>query len=88
MFSTFPYIEPIINPKVVFDARVLLMLTRWDDVIGVEWGSSWPSDSGKNVGHGYGDGDRCYELYYTVPDELRRPWQVTGGQSIPSRIQR
>lgn len=60
-----------VKPKFVFRA------VRWDDVIGVEWGS------GKNLGPEYGDIDRCYELYYTVPDDLRRPWKVTNRQPIP-----
>lgn len=57
--------------------------------MGVEWGSSWPPQdlardggSGGSDGAGSGEGGLkdCsleYELFYTVPDHLRRPWQVT-----------
>ncbi|CAM9320550.1 unnamed protein product [Ectocarpus sp. 6 AP-2014] len=61
----------------------------WDDVIGVEWGSTWsPQDLARDCGGGGGGDDagsgesglkECsleYELFYTVPDHLRRPWQV------------
>ncbi|CAN0438874.1 unnamed protein product, partial [Ectocarpus sp. 8 AP-2014] len=59
----------------------------WDDVIGVEWGSTWsPQDlarggggGGDGAGSGEGGLKECsleYELFYTVPDHLRRPWQV------------
>ncbi|CAN0008226.1 unnamed protein product [Ectocarpus fasciculatus] len=60
----------------------------WDDVVGVEWGSCWPpQDLARNGGSSGGDGAAggedavkdCspeYELFYTVPDHLRRPWQV------------
>ncbi|CAM9946155.1 unnamed protein product [Ectocarpus sp. 12 AP-2014] len=58
----------------------------WDDVVGVEWGSTWsPQDLARDGGGGDGEGSGegglkdCsleYELFYTVPDHLRRPWQV------------
>lgn len=45
-------------------------------MIGVEWGANPCSHDGKaGSGGGGRDGD-AYELYYTVPDKLRRPWQV------------
>ncbi|CAM9802640.1 unnamed protein product [Scytosiphon promiscuus] len=62
--------------------------SRWDDVVGVEWGSSWPGTEAGNrgdngdagAGNDSGSESRSegssYELYYTVPDDLRRPWQV------------
>lgn len=54
--------------------------------MGVEWGSSWPAapqagTSGGGGGGGGDDGSRCYELYFTVPDELRRPWQVRSSRA-------
>lgn len=65
----------------------------------MEWGSSWQavpqagtSDrDGGGGGSGGGDdddGSRCYELYYTVPDELRRPWQVRSSQAHAHRPSR
>lgn len=51
----------------------------WGDVVGVEWGSSWPPATPGGEGGGSGKRDpevSSYELYYTVPDDLRRPWQV------------
>lgn len=65
--------------------------------MGVEWGPSWSGtesrsgndgiDTGANSDAGSdsrGEGSfegRSYELYYTVPDDLRRPWQVRRGNS-------
>lgn len=42
---------------------------RWEDIVGVEWGAPVPCPDGDEHRAGF-------ELYYTVPDELRRPWQV------------
>ena len=55
-------------------------------MVGVEWGSSWPTvDEGSDGGGSSNGGDleARYELHYTVADHLRRPWQMQRRDHAP-----